>query len=436
MRQLRILALFVWLSLVTLPSLSYAAADNALCMASVSGIINPAVADYLQRSVIQAERQACQGLVIKLNTPGGLTSSTWQIGETLLNAKLPVIVYVTPQGANAGSAGVFITYAAHIAAMSPNTNIGAAHPVDGSGSDIDGDLRDKITNDAVARITTWAKSHGRDPEWAEQAVRQSVSIGSSEALERGVINLVAQDDADLLRQLNGRQVNLANGTQVTLQTQASAFQAIEMTWLERLLHFLGDPTIATMLISLGSLGIYFEAANPGLGVGGFLGLISICLGLYGLSVLPLNTVGVVLLILAFVLFAIDIFATAHGALTVGGLASFVIGALLLVDPAEAPGIIVSRALITGLSVGLALIIGLSLWIMRRSKLVGRGAGSERLIGTIAKVRSAVAPEGTVFVDGALWQARSDDALTVGDQAEIVGLEGLTLIVRRVAHSGR
>ncbi|XSG76948.1 NfeD family protein [Herpetosiphon llansteffanensis] len=436
MRQLRILALFVWLSLVTLPNLSYAAADNALCMASVSGIINPAVADYLQRSVIQAERQACQGLVIKLNTPGGLTSSTWQIGETLLNAKLPVIVYVTPQGANAGSAGVFITYAAHIAAMSPNTNIGAAHPVDGSGSDIDGDLRDKITNDAVARITTWAKSHGRDPEWAEQAVRQSVSIGSSEALERGVINLVAQDDADLLRQLNGRQVNLANGTQVTLQTQASAFQAIEMTWLERLLHFLGDPTIATMLISLGSLGIYFEAANPGLGVGGFLGLISICLGLYGLSVLPLNTVGVVLLILAFVLFAIDIFATAHGALTIGGLASFVIGALLLVDPAEAPGIIVSRALITGLSVGLALIIGLSLWIMRRSKLVGRGAGSERLIGTIAKVRSAVAPEGTVFVDGALWQARSDDALTVGDQAEIVGLEGLTLIVRRVAHSGR
>lgn len=433
MRRLRVTFLSFMLLLVGMSVFvsPVSAASGDVCVANVNGIINPAVADYLTRSVKLAEQEQCNALIVKLNTPGGLTSSTWQIGEAFLNANVPIVVYVSPQGANAGSAGVFITYAAHFAAMSPNTNIGAAHPVAGGGEDIGDDLRDKVTNDAVARITTWAKSRGRNVEWAEKAVRQSVSIGSNEALELNVINFVAQDQADLLRQLDGKQVTLANGANVTLATAQAPTRSIDMSWLERLLHFIGDPTIASMLISLGSLGLYFEVANPGFGVSGVLGVISIALGLYGLSVLPVNTVGAVLLVLSLVLFAVDIFATNHGALTFGGIVAFVVGLLLLIDVEQAPGVAVSRAVIAGLALAMLLIVGFIMWFIRRTRLHRPAAGLDSLKGSRVRVKTLIAPEGTVFADGAIWQARSDEPLNVGDEAEIVGRDGLTLIVRRV-----
>lgn len=410
------------------PAAGQSAAGLA-CQSSVDGIINPAIADYLTRSVREAEERNCEVLIIRLNTPGGLTTSTWQIGTALLNAKVPTVVYVTPQGANAGSAGVFITYAAHLAAMAPNTNIGAAHPVAGGGEDIGDDLRDKITNDAVARITTWARAHDRNVEWAEEAVRKSVSVGSDEALRLNIINIIAVDERDLLRQLDGRAVALADGQERVLATLNSPIEPIEMSWLESILHLLGDPTIATLLISLGTLGIYFEVANPGLGVGGIIGIIAIGLGLYGLSVLPVNIVGLALLLLGFILFAIDIFATNHGALTIGGIASFVIGALLLIDNDAAPGVAVSKGVIIGIALSMGAIVALVMSFIVRTRGQRDVLGNDGLVGSLVTVRSTIAPRGTVWTQGALWQARADERLETGDEAEVIAVDGLTLIVR-------
>ena len=432
MRQTRRL-FWLWLIVVggfgVLPTPTRAVGE-AVCWGAVDGIINPAVADYLTRAVAEAETAQCQALVITLNTPGGLTSSTWQIGEALLNARLPTVIYVAPQGANAGSAGVFITYAAHLAAMAPNTNIGAAHPVAGGGEDIGDDLRDKITNDAVARITTWARAHERNVEWAEQAVRDSVSVGSDQALEQNIVNFVARDQADLLRQLDGQRVVLANGETRTLATADAPRREIAMSWLETILHLLADPSIATLLLSLGSLGIYFELATPGVGIGGVAGVICLGLGMYGLSVLPINVVGLGLLLLAFVLFAVDIFATNHGALTLGGIVSFVVGGLLLVDTEAAPGVAVAKGLIFGIALGLAAIMALILTLVVRTRRQTPVPEHNAMVGERVVVRAPLAPRGMVLAQGALWQAESDERLDVGDEAEVVGMEGLTLVVRR------
>ncbi|HEY1013049.1 MAG TPA: nodulation protein NfeD [Herpetosiphonaceae bacterium] len=434
MRRTMVVAGWLWLLLACGLATPARAAGSQVCHAPVSGIINPAVADYLSRAVKQAAAD-CQALVITLNTPGGLMASTWQIGETLLNAPLPVVVYVAPQGAGAGSAGVFITYAAHVAAMAPNTNIGAAHPVAGGGEDIGDDLRDKITNDAVARITTWARTNARNPDWAEQAVRQSVSIGSDEALRLNVVNLVAADHADLLRQLDGLDVRLADGSERTLATLDAPLQLIEMSFVERMLHLLADPSVATMLISLGSLALYFELANPGLGVSGVLGGVSIVLGLYGLSVLPLTMAGVLLLVLSLILFGIDIFATNHGALTFGGIAAFVVGALLLVDTEAAPGVSVAKSVIAAVALAMGLVGALIIWLVLSGRRLREVNGSDGLRGTLVPVRATIAPEGMVFAQGALWKARSLDRIEVGDQAEIVDVDGLTLVVRRPQLAG-
>ncbi len=428
MRRIALIFLGALVLLGLLPAPGRAAGAVA-CESTVDGIINPAIADYLTRAVREAEARNCEVLIIKLNTPGGLTSSTWEIGAALLNAKLPTVVYVSPQGANAGSAGVFITYAAHLAAMAPNTNIGAAHPVAGGGEDIGDDLRDKITNDAVARITTWARAHDRNVEWAEQAVRKSVSVGSDEALELNVINLIAVDERDLLNQLDGRAVALADGQERVLATASLPIEAIEMTWLESILHLLGDPTIATLLISLGTLGIYFEVANPGLGVGGIIGIIAIGLGLYGLSVLPVNIVGLALLLLGFILFAIDIFATNHGALTIGGIAAFVIGTLLLIDSDAAPGVAVSKGVIAGIALSMGAIVTLVTSFIVRTRGQRDGLGNAGLVGSLVTVRSTIAPRGTVWTQGALWQARADERLETGAKAEVIAVDGLTLVVR-------
>ncbi|HYF63712.1 MAG TPA: NfeD family protein, partial [Herpetosiphonaceae bacterium] len=352
----------------------------------------------------------------------------------LLNSPVPTVVYVSPQGANAGSAGVFITYAAHLAAMAPNTNIGAAHPVAGGGEDIGDDLRDKITNDAVARITTWARARGRNVEWAEQAVRQSVSVGSDRALEQNIINMIAIDDSDLLRQLDGLAVPVAGGER-TLATINAPRREIGMSWIETILHFLGDPSIATLLLSLGSLGIYFELATPGVGVGGVAGIICLGLGMYGLSILPINIVGAGLLVVSFVMFAVDIFATNHGALTAGGIAAFVVGALLLIDAEAAPGVAVSRGIIFGIALGMALVMAIIIMLVTRMRRLPSISGiNTTMIGEPATVRSPLTPQGTVWAQGALWQARSADPLEVGDEAEIIAVEGLTLVVRRRALS--
>ena len=404
--------------------------DQAVCVATIDGIINPAIADYVDRVVGQAEKGSCSSLIVQLNTPGGLTTSTWEIGEDLLNAELPTVVYITPQGANAGSAGVFITYAAHIAAMAPNATIGAAHPVAGDGGDLGAELDAKITNDAVARITTWAQAHDRNAAWAEQAVRSSVSVGSAEALELGVINLVAADQAALLQELDGMVVSLADGSTSVLATANLPARSLSMSWIESILHWLGDPTIATLLISLGSLAIYFELAIPGIGISGISGFLALALGLYGMSVLPINVIGAGLLGLAFVLFAVDIFATNHGALSIGGVAAFVIGALILIDGNAAPGVEVSRMIIAGLALGILVVVGLIMYIMRQTRDAPDATGRDALIGSLVPVRSTIAPEGMVFADGSLWKARSVDQLTVGEQAEVVAVEGLTLVVRR------
>lgn len=428
--RVRCIALMGWILLVTLIVPAATASTPAtVYIAEVDGVINPAAADYIRRAIDSAEEQGGQALVLVLNTPGGLVDSTWEIAEAMLNARIPIIVYVAPEGAYAGSAGVFITYAAHIAAMAPNTNIGAAHPVAGGGEDIGEDLREKVTNDAVAKITTWARSHGRNAEWAEEAVRKSVSIGSDEALERNVINIVAHDLSDLLRQLDGREVTLTQGGTVVLKTAEAPRQYIEMTALEQLLHLITDPTIAYMLLSLGSLALFFELSNPGLTVAGLLGAVAILLGLYGVNVLPVNYAGLALLLFSFVLFAVDIFAPTHGALTIGAIVAFIAGSLLLFNTTDAPGVRVSLWAIFGMALSMVLLVTLMITMVVRVRKRPVTTGTQGLIGQIAEVRTPLTPVGTVFVDGALWKAQLEGQGEALNHVEVIGIDGLTLIVR-------
>jgi len=398
---------------------------------TVDAGINPATADFIHEAIFTADRERAQALIIELDTPGGLLDSTKSIVKDLLGAPLPVVVYVAPSGAGAASAGVFVTMAANIAAMAPGTNIGAAHPVGSQGENIDGDMREKVENFTVSLSRTIAQERGRNVEWAEKVVRESVSITEQEALKLHVVDMVAVDFDDLLRQLDGREVTVKGG-KLKLDLVGAELVHREMRLKQKLLNILANPNLAYLLMMAGVLGLYVEFTHPGVFFPGVTGGIRLLLGLTAMQVLPINYSGLALIGLGLALLISELFVPSFGVLGVGGLVAFVLGSLLLFDTPESdltvdPHIVYAAAATFG---GFTLLVSyLVVRTQRRKPVLGR----EGLIGETGEVRQRIQPDaggGKVLIHGEYWNAVSEEPIEVGQHAEVTRVDGLRLTVRR------
>jgi membrane-bound serine protease (ClpP class) len=404
-------------------------ADTVINVHQVEGVINPVVVEYMTDSIRRAEEAKDMAVIFQLDTPGGLVDSTREIVKALLNANVPTVVYVAPSGARAASAGTFITLAAHIAAMAPGTNIGAAHPVSGEGKDIEGDMRQKAENDLAAFARSIAEKRQRSAEWAEKAVRESVAVTEVEAREQRVIDVIAEDIPDLVKQLDGRQVILAHGM-VTLHTAGATVRVQQMTWRQRLLAALSHPQIALMLLSLGSIGLLVELYNPGLIFPGVVGALALLLAFYSLQTLPINYTGLLLIGLGMVMFILEIKVTSFGMLFLGGVVAMSLGALMLIDsPEEYLRIPLSTiVLVVGTTAGLFLfVVGAAVRSVGRKPV----SGQEGMLGAIGTAKGRLDPNGTVFVQGTLWSAQSTVPIEAGATVRVVRVEGLKLTVEKV-----
>jgi membrane-bound serine protease (ClpP class) len=392
-------------------------------------IVHRASADYLMRAHADAVKANAGAFMVLLDTPGGELQATRDITTTFLNSPIPVIVFVYPSGSRAGSAGVFITVAANVAAMAPGTNIGAATPVSGDGQEIPQDLRRKVMNDTIAYAKTIAEQRGRNKDWVVKAVTEAASITEQEALRNKVIDIVASSPQELLVAIDGRKVKVAGGKTLTLRTKDAPFQEIPKNWRESLLMFLAHPNVFYILMLLAIYGILGELQNPGATYPGVIGAIALLLALYAASVLPVNALGVALILLAFALFVAELFTTSHGVLTAGALVSFAIGSIILFQ-SDSPVFRVSLWLIgtmTALTGGLFLFVAYS---GIRAQFRRKVSGQERLIGMIGRARTKLAPEGMVFVDGTLWRAIAlDPPIEAGEYVQVDRVDGLTLYVR-------
>lgn len=436
------IALPRWLTLagllLALPNLLLAdaarAAQGRVVVGQIDGTITPVMARYVERVIEQAENEDAAAVVFEMDTPGGLSSAMDDIIRDILQSDVPVVVYVTPRGARAASAGVYIAYAAHVAAMAPGTNIGSASPIfmndDGSASDGSETLQRKVTNDAVAQIRNLAQLRGRNADWAEQAVRDAVNVTADEALSLGVIDLIAPDLPTLLMQIDGRTVQMETGT-ATLATAGRPLDRVGMSWPEQFLQLLADPTIAYLLISLGLLAIFVELSHPGVTVPGIVGALSLLLGFFALGSIPVDWTGILLIGLAFVLFALDLYLPSFGTLTIGGLVSFVLGSYLLVGD-ETPGYAIAPAVIWTMT---ACLLAFSLFLgaaVLRARLRPPATGVDRLVGTTGVARTALEPRGTVALNGELWEAALEGpAIRVpeGEIVVVIRVRGLRLAVR-------
>ncbi|MBA2519209.1 MAG: nodulation protein NfeD [Chloroflexia bacterium] len=431
-----VVAFFLLLCGVALAAVAPAVSAQVpdIAVIQLDGAITPPMARYVEGAMGRAAADGAVAVVLEIDTPGGLTTAMDSIIDSILASEVPVIAHVAPNGARAASAGVFITYAAHIAAMAPGTRIGSASPVligeSGTVSD-DDTMTAKITNDAVSQIKNLATLRNRNAEWAEQAVREAVNITAEEALRLDVIDLVAADLETLLTEIDGRTVELASGP-VTLATAGAQTSQVQMGWLDQLLHLLSDPTIAYILLSLGSLGLILELSNPGAVFPGVVGGLSLLVALYGLGTLPVNWAGLLLIGFAFLLFALDLFLPSFGTLTIGGIIAFVFGSHLLVG-GNVPGFEIAPAIIwtmTALLIGFFVFIGGSVMTSAFRRPV---TGREAMIGTIGVVRQPLAPDGMIFATGELWQAslqdRAEQGLPAGTPVTVTAIDALRLIVR-------
>lgn len=407
-------------ALLPLGGATLAAEPGSILLTEVEGTITPVVSEYLADAVEEGEERGVP-VIVQIDTPGGLDVSMRDIVQSFLNAEVPVIVYVAPEGARAASAGTFITMAAHVAAMAPATSIGAATPVDLQG----GEITDKVINDAAAFAVSVAERRGRDAGFAEEAVREGTSVTAVEAEERGVVDLRARDLDDLLSQIDGMTVEVA-GESVTLSTTGTVEQ-FQMSPFRRVLAQIADPNIAFILMSFGTLAIVYEAANPGLGFAGIAGLIALLLGFFALSVLPVTAVGVALLILSAALFIGEIFVPGIGVLAAGGTISLIFAGLFLFEgsPSVTPPVLWPTALLVGVATTVA---GRLAWRARRAPST---TGVSTLVGKEIEVDPRDGTHGETFVDGAWWSVKPEDGRLSSGRAEVVEVDGLTLVVREI-----
>jgi membrane-bound serine protease (ClpP class) len=414
-----------------LPAPASAAAPVATIQ--LDGVISPVTVRLVEAALTRAQSEGAGVLVIQLDTPGGLERSMRVICQRLLNAEIPVIVYVAPTGGRAASAGVFITMAAHVAAMAPATNIGAAHPV-ALGGGVDKESMKKIENDAAAFARTIAVERGRNAEWAEKAVRQSVSITEREAVKLKVVDLVADSLPDLLDKIDGRVVKTTKGL-VTLQTRGAVVKAIEVGFRDRVLNVITDPNVAYILMMLGMLGLFFELSNPGVILPGVIGGISLILAFFAMQSLPINYAGLLLILFGIVLLIAEITVVSHGVLAVGGIVALALGSLMLFDAPEI-GFRVSWWVIlptVGATAGMFLVaVAAGLRALSASSPVGGSA----LVGQTGVARDALSPEGQVLVQGELWRAVARGApVAEGARVRVVDANGLTLTVEKAEEGG-
>ena len=408
----------------------------ALARIEIDGAINPAVAEFVHESIARAGAEGAPALVIQLDTPGGLLPSMRAIVKDMLAAPLPLIVYVAPSGAGAGSAGVFITLAAHIAAMAPGTNIGAAHPVGGAGEDIKGALGEKIASFTASFSEAIARRRGRNVEWAAKAVRESVSITAEEAARMNVVDFVAKDLDDVIRRADGRSVEVGGETRKLALGKAVRgpdghvrVHTYQMRLAQRVLNRIADPNIAYLLMMAGVLGLYIEFTHPGVAFPGVAGAICLLLALTALHVLPVNTSGLALLLLGLGLLVAEAFLPTFGVLGVGGIIAFLLGSLFLFDTAET-GLAVARGLVFGVGGTVAAIMLVIGTLVVRTQWRRALHGAEGMVGAIGVAKHRLAPAGTVFVHGEYWTAESEEVVDEGQLVEVTGVDGLRLRVRR------
>ena len=426
----------IFLVLLVLPvaaglggSLIAAASPTTVEVLTVDGTIVPVIADYIDRGISQAEENGATACIIELDTPGGLLDSTEKIVQSIMNADVPIVVYVSPKGSWAASAGTFITLSAHIAAMTPGTTIGAAHPVAGGGEEIPEDQMQKIVEFSAKWMRTIAEERGRNMEEAELAVRESKSFTDVDALEYNLIDLRADNLESLIAQIDGWEVTLANGEEVVITTADYVQTRNEMNAIEQFLQTLSDPNIAYILFTLATIGLITEISNPGLVFPGVAGGISLFLAFYSLGVLDAYWGGIALLLLAVGLFIAEYFTTTFGLLTAGGIASLVMGSLILFS--ESPGIEVSGGLIAGVTVGFTAFAVFVVGAIIRGQRRRKATGAEGMIGTTAIAKTPLDPTGTVLSQGELWTATSEGGkVAPGEEVIITKVEALKLWVTK------
>ena len=394
----------------------------------LDSIVHPVAGQIVKDALAEADAAGASGLVIELATPGGLLSTTREISTAMLAAKTPVVVWVAPAGSQAASAGFFVLLSADFAAMAPGTNTGAAHPVGGQGESIDGDMRDKVEQDTAAMARTLAARRGRDVALAEKAVLDSLSFTESEALAAKLVDVVAADLPSLLAALDGREYDKPGG-KGTFHAREAPVSELEPTAAQRFLSAIAHPNIAYLLMSLGFLGLYFELAHPGVVLPGVVGGICLLMGLYALSVLPVNYTGVGLILLAIVFFVAEIKVTSYGLLALGGIISMVLGSLMLFKSAE-PALRLSRGLVFSTAAFAAVVVGFLAVLAARAQSTKVRTGAEGLVGERGRAMSALAPAGRVFVHGEIWLAESAEAIAADSVVEVVAVEGLKLRVRK------
>jgi len=420
------------ISIIQLFCLSFLFAENQVNIITVDGVINPVAQEYIRNAIKQVEEDQAQCIVIEMDTPGGLMKSMRMIVKDIMGSEVPVVVYVAPSGAHAGSAGVYITYASHIAAMAPGTNIGAASPVNmgaGGADSSNATMMKKAMNDAAAMIRSLAEKRGRNAEWAEEAVREAVSITEVEALEKGVIEYIAPSLDSLLSMIDGKEIETVSA-KVVLNTKEARKKYIAMSWRHQVLDVISDPNIAYILLLIGIYGIFFELYNPGSIFPGVIGAICLILGFYALQTLPINYAGLLLIILAIILFILEIKIPSYGVLSIGGVISMIIGSIMLFD-SPMPFLRVSWKVIVIATILTALFfifaVGMGIRAQRRKPTTGR----EGLKGEIGEaVENFKNGKGQASILGEIWQAESEDKIKAGDEVEVLKTEGLKVKVKK------
>lgn len=415
----------IWLRMVS------AQERNEVLVLTVEGAVSPVMLNYIERGITAAENQGAKALIIKLNTPGGQIDLTRQIVQVIVNSQVPVVVYVSPSGGFAASAGTFITLAGHASAMAPQTTIGAASPVDAQGDNIDETLRAKVENVLVADIKNLAERRGEEAvEWATDAIINAKAATAKEALDLGIIDFIAADVDDLLQQLDGFEVEIG-GEPVTLNTAEVRQTPFEMTDAESIIAIILRPEIAFLLLSIGGLAIFYELANPGGYILGIIGIICLLLGLYAVGQLPINFAGLGLIVLAFILFIAEAFTPTHGALTLAGVISLFLGGLFLFDTAEFDyriSVVPLAAISLSLGGIFFFIVTKAIGALRRRP----ASGAESLVGAIGLTKTALTPNGMVLIDGSRWQATlaGEGPVEEGEEVEVVSMQGLKLTVKK------
>jgi len=401
-------------------------AENEVYIIEISGSINPAVADFLKKGINKASADGVSCIIIKIDTPGGLAESMREIVKAIFASKVPVVTYVAPSGARAASAGVMITIAADIAAMAPGTNIGAAHPVGAGGKDIGGKMSEKVTNDMVAHVKSIAQKRGRNVQWVEKAVRESVSVTETEALKADVIDIVAKDLDDLIRQINGRKIE----NKGVLKLDNPKKTIIEENLRTKVLKIISDPNVAYVLMMIGLAGLYFELSHPGAVLPGVVGGISIILAFFAFQTIPVNYAGFLLIILAIVFFIMEMKIASYGLLSIAGITSLLLGSLMLFENNGTDMGLSWQVLVPTLTVVSGFFVVIS-GLVFKSQLSKPKTGARGLLGEIGVVKEPILQEGKVFVHGELWKAISKDPIEKGAKVRVVKVENLVLEVEPI-----